>query len=161
MFVLVQALVTKGWVPVFAHGWDAWIKATGTVGAIGGMAFLSVILCNFAGTNIGTTILLCRIIQAWVAIRKNQGVEISERTFWATVYSLAIFVNYVAFSTAFSASLAGLLWRDILKRKHIIVRSLDFARINFPIIAFTVIIGSVVLIGEVYIVKSQSAYKGG
>lgn len=46
MFVLVQALVTKGWVPVFAHGWDHWVEKTGTVGAIGGMGFVSVILCN-------------------------------------------------------------------------------------------------------------------
>lgn len=46
MFVLVQALVTKGWVPVFAYGWDAWVNKTGTVGAVGGMGFLSVILCN-------------------------------------------------------------------------------------------------------------------
>lgn len=46
MFVLVEALVTKGWVPVFAYGWDHWVKKTGTVGAIGGMGFLSVILCN-------------------------------------------------------------------------------------------------------------------
>ena len=46
MFNLVQALVTKGWVPVFAHGWDHWVEKTGTVGAIGGMGFLSVILCN-------------------------------------------------------------------------------------------------------------------
>jgi hypothetical protein len=46
MFVLVQALVTKGWVPVFAYGWDRWVKKTGTVGAVGGMGFLAVILCN-------------------------------------------------------------------------------------------------------------------
>lgn len=46
MFVLVEALVTKGWVPVFAYGWDHWVNKTGTIGAIGGMAFLSVILCN-------------------------------------------------------------------------------------------------------------------
>ncbi len=46
MFVLVQALVTKGWVEVFAYGWDHWVEKTGTVGSIGGMGFLSVILCN-------------------------------------------------------------------------------------------------------------------
>jgi Na+/H+ antiporter NhaD/arsenite permease-like protein len=46
VFVLVQALVTKGWVPVFAHGWDHWVQKTGTVGAVGGMGFVSVILCN-------------------------------------------------------------------------------------------------------------------
>lgn len=46
MFVLVQALVTKGWVQVFAHGWDHWVVRTGTVGSIGGMGFISVVLCN-------------------------------------------------------------------------------------------------------------------
>ncbi len=46
MFILVQGLVTRGWVPVFAYGWDHWVNKTGTVGAVGGMAFLSVILCN-------------------------------------------------------------------------------------------------------------------
>jgi hypothetical protein len=46
MFVLVQALATKGWIPVFAYGWDHWVNKTGTLGSIGGMGFLSVILCN-------------------------------------------------------------------------------------------------------------------
>lgn len=73
MFVLVQALVTKGWVAVFAYGWDHWVNKTGTVGAVGGMAFLSVIMCNFAGTNIGTTILLCRVVQAWLLIQERPG----------------------------------------------------------------------------------------
>lgn len=50
MFVLVQALVTKGWVEIFALGWDKWVKKTGTIGAIGGMGFLSVILCNVSPT---------------------------------------------------------------------------------------------------------------
>jgi Na+/H+ antiporter NhaD/arsenite permease-like protein len=52
MFVLVQALVTKGWVPVFAYGWYHWVDKTGTVGAIGGMGFLSVILCNVSWRSI-------------------------------------------------------------------------------------------------------------
>ncbi|KAK3377522.1 hypothetical protein B0H63DRAFT_435697 [Podospora didyma] len=158
MFVLVQALVTKGWVEVFAHGWDHWVDKTGTIGAIGGMGFLSVILCNFAGTNIGTTILLSRVIQAWLKIHKDNGIPISERTFWATVYSMALGVNYGAFSTAFSASLAGLLWRDILARKHIHVPGIDFARENLPIIAISMTVGCVVLIGEVYTIRSDNAY---
>lgn len=52
MFVLVQALVTKGWVPVFAYGWDHWVNLTGTVGAIGGMGFVSVILCNVSSPSL-------------------------------------------------------------------------------------------------------------
>jgi hypothetical protein len=55
MFILVQALVTKGWVPVFAYGWDAWVEKTGTVGAIGGMGFMSVILCNVSSSIPGAS----------------------------------------------------------------------------------------------------------
>ncbi|KAK1757304.1 hypothetical protein QBC47DRAFT_442118 [Echria macrotheca] len=158
MFVLVQALVTKGWVPVFAYGWDHWVNRTGTVGAIGGMGFVSVLLCNFAGTNIGTTILICRVLQSWVAIHEHNGIPISNRTFWATVYSMALGVNYGAFSIAFSASLAGLLWRDILGRKHIHIRARDFARFNVPIIAISMVIGCAVLVGEVYIMRDTEPY---
>ncbi|KAI1212749.1 uncharacterized protein F4807DRAFT_348398 [Annulohypoxylon truncatum] len=159
MFVLVQALVTKGWVPVFAYGWDHWVEKTGTVGSIGGMGFLSVLLCNFAGTNIGTTILLSRVIQAWQKIHEANGIPISDRTFWAAVYSMALGVNYGAFSTAFSASLAGLLWRDILARKHIHVKRADFARVNLPIITIAMVVGCTVLIGEVYIMRPTTPYE--
>jgi len=138
------------------------VNKTGTVGAIGGMGFLSVILCNFAGTNIGTTILLSRIIQAWQAIHKVAGSPpITDRTFWATVYSMALGVNFGAFSTAFSASLAGLLWRDILARKHIRIRRLEFARVNLPIIAIAMAVGCTILVGEVYIMRDKSPYKAG
>ncbi|CZR58896.1 probable arsenite efflux transporter ArsB-like, puative [Phialocephala subalpina] len=158
MFVLVQALVTKGWVNVFAYGWDHWVNNTGTVGAIAGMGFISVILCNFAGTNIGTTILLSRVIQAWQQIHHNNPIPITNRTFWATVYSMALGVNYGAFSTAFSASLAGLLWRDILSKKHIHVKRLEFARVNLPIIAIAMAVGCTILVGEVYIIRNNDAY---
>ena len=71
---------------------------------------------------------------------------------------MALGVNYGAFSTAFSASLAGLLWRDILGRKHIHVRRLEFARVNLPIIAIAMVVGCVVLIAEVYIVRDTKPY---
>ncbi|KAK3693027.1 putative arsenite efflux transporter ArsB-like protein [Podospora appendiculata] len=158
MFVLVEALVSKGWVNVFAHGWRAWVDKTGTIGAIGGMGFLSVLLCNFAGTNIGTTILLSRVIQAWLRILKDEGNFTTDRTLWATVYSMALGVNYGAFSTAFSASLAGLLWRHILERKFIHVRRLEFARVNIPIIAISMTVGCAVLTGEVYIMRGDNAF---
>ena len=114
---------------------------------------------QFAGTNIGTTILLSRVVQQWVKIHNNNGTTITERTFWATVYSMALGVNYGAFSTAFSASLAGLLWRDILARKHIHVRPLEFAYTNLRIIALTMVVGCVVLIGEVYIIRDETPYR--
>lgn len=69
---------------------------------------------------------------------------------------MALGVNYGAFSAAFSASLAGLLWRDILGRKHIRVRRLEFARVNLPIITIAMTIGCLVLVGEVYIMRSPN-----
>lgn len=97
------------------------------------------------------------MVQAWEEIHEQPGATpISDRDFWATVYSMAIGVNYGAFSTAFSASLAGLLWRDILARKHIMVRRLEFAQVNLPIIAIAMTVGCAVLIGEVYIVRSAT-----
>jgi Na+/H+ antiporter NhaD/arsenite permease-like protein len=113
---------------------------------------------QFAGTNIGTTILLSRVIQSWQRIHELNGIDISDRTFWGTVYSMAIGVNYGAFSLAFSASLAGMLWRDILGRKHIRVGGLEFARVNLPIIAITMVVGLTVLIGQIYIVRDTSPY---
>ena len=134
------------------------MNKTGTIGAVGGMGFLSVVLCNFAGTNIGATILLSRVIQTWEAIHKNNGIPISNRNFWGTVYSMAIGVNYGAFSAVFSASLAGLLWRDILARKHIRIRRLEFARVNFPIIAIAMCIGCSVLVGQIYITRDTNSH---
>jgi len=46
-----------------------------------------------------------------------------------------------------------MLWRDILERKNIIVRRLDFARINVPIIAISMAVGCSVLVGQVYIIN--------
>ncbi|KAK8115375.1 hypothetical protein PG999_007444 [Apiospora kogelbergensis] len=159
MFVLVEALVTKGWVPVFAYGWHHWVDKTGTVGAVGGMGFVSVILCNFSGTNIGTTILLCRVIQTWQQIHLGPGsTALSDRTFWGAVYGMALGVNYGAFSSAFSASLAGLLWRDILAKKGIVLRRTEFLRVNVPIISVAMAVGLAVLIGEIYVIRGDQAY---
>jgi len=99
------------------------------------------------------------VIQAWQQIHNLNGIPISDRMFWATVYSMALGVNYGAFSSHFSASLAGLLWRDILARKQIYVRSLHFARINVPIIAVAMIVGCAVLIGQIYIIRNTSPYQ--
>jgi Na+/H+ antiporter NhaD/arsenite permease-like protein len=113
---------------------------------------------QFAGTNIGTTILISRVIQSWQEIHRINEIPISDRTFWGTIYSLAIGVNYGAFSLSFSASLAGMLWRDILGRKHIRVGGLEFARVNLPIIAITMVVGLVVLIGQIYIMRDNMPY---
>jgi len=93
-----------------------------------------------------------------VDIHIDNKIPITDRNFWATVYAMALGVNFGAFSTAFSASLAGLLWRDILHRKHIDVGRLEFARTNLPIIAIAMAVGCAVLIAEVYIVRGNSPH---
>lgn len=71
---------------------------------------------------------------------------------------MALGVNYGACGTVLSASFAGLDWQDILARKHIHVRRLEFARVNLPIIAISMTVGCIVLIGEIYIMRDSSPY---
>jgi Na+/H+ antiporter NhaD/arsenite permease-like protein len=71
---------------------------------------------------------------------------------------MALGVNYGAFSMTFSASLAGIMWRDVLSKQNIRVQRLEFARVNLPLIAVAMTISCVVLVGEVYIVRDNSPY---
>jgi Na+/H+ antiporter NhaD/arsenite permease-like protein len=89
---------------------------------------------------------------------KNNENLISDRAFWGAVYGLAIGVNFSSFSIAFCASLGGFQWREALARKHIRFGVLEFARVNLPIFIFAVIVSCAVLVGEVYIKRSNSIY---
>ncbi|KAG6829591.1 hypothetical protein H0H87_010740 [Tephrocybe sp. NHM501043] len=110
-FILIEGLSHQGWIEVFA-GWL--VKATR-----GGQMFptiwivgvLGVLLCNLAGTNIGATILLTKIVRAAPNFPNN-----STR---AAAIALAVASNIGAVSFTFSASLAGLLWHTILRQKGI------------------------------------------
>jgi Na+/H+ antiporter NhaD/arsenite permease-like protein len=71
---------------------------------------------------------------------------------------MALGVNYGAFSISISASLSGLLWHDILARKHVRVNRHGFYQVNLPIIACAMAVGCTILVGEVYIVRNKSPY---
>ncbi|KAJ7216582.1 hypothetical protein GGX14DRAFT_442096 [Mycena pura] len=107
-FILIEALSHQGWIEVFGH----WLSRAShgqihpTVWLIG---VLGVILCNVAGTNIGATILLTKIVRA---------AALPAHTTRAAGVSLALASNIGAVSATFSASLAGLLWKTILKQKQ-------------------------------------------
>ncbi|KAJ7057070.1 hypothetical protein C8F01DRAFT_1153303 [Mycena amicta] len=107
-FILIEALSHQGWIEVFGH----WLSRAShrqihpTVWLIG---ILGVVLCNLAGTNIGATILLTKIVRS-AALPSN--------TTRAAGVSLALASNIGAVSATFSASLAGLLWKTILKQKQ-------------------------------------------
>lgn len=146
MFILVQGLASTGWIAVFAGWWAAWARASGVIGVVGGMGFVSVCLCNLCGTNIGATILLARVIQVWEVLDTP-----SARDRHGAIYALALGSNYGAFSTVFSASLAGLLWRDILAQKGIIVRRSEFAKLNFLLVLVSMTVGCAVLVAQIYV----------
>ncbi|KAF8431915.1 hypothetical protein L210DRAFT_3559112 [Boletus edulis BED1] len=127
-FILIEALNHQGWVQVFAN----WlVRASGkqiqpTIWLIG---VLGVILCNLAGTNIGATILLTKVVRA-AALPYDAN--------RAAAIALAVASNVGAVSFTFSASLAGLLWRTILSQKGTHVKQKDFALWNLlPILAMT------------------------
>ena len=109
-FILIEGLVHQGWIDIFA-GWL--VKATNrqiipTVWLVG---VLGVILCNVAGTNIGATILLTKVVHA--------APEFPAGSARAAAIALAVASNIGAVSFTFSASLAGLLWKAILGQKGI------------------------------------------
>ncbi|KAJ6475744.1 hypothetical protein C8R47DRAFT_1142338 [Mycena vitilis] len=122
-FILIEALTHQGWIDVFA----SWLRhAThrnpaspySTIWIIG---ILGIILCNLSGTNIGATILLTKVVRAAL---------LPPHTERAAAISLAVASNIGAVSFTFSASLAGLLWRAILKQKGILIGQRTFAYWN-------------------------------
>ncbi|KAH9856734.1 hypothetical protein C2E23DRAFT_900749 [Lenzites betulinus] len=156
MFVLVQGLAAQGWVALFARWWAAWVRRTGVLGAVGGMGFLSCLMCNFCGTNIGATILLARVLQIWLSpdaasssASPPSTVDPRERD--GAIYALALGSNFGACTLTFSASLAGLLWRGILRQKGVRVRAREFLLLNLPISGVAMLVGCVVLVGQVYV----------
>lgn len=129
-FILIEALARQGWIDVFAN----WlVKASHreihpTIWLIG---IIGVIMCNIAGTNIGATILLTKVVRA---------ANMPDHTLRAAAIALALASNIGAVSFTFSASLAGLLWKTILGQKGIHISQLKFAMWNsLPLLAMTVV----------------------
>ncbi|KAF8236164.1 hypothetical protein L208DRAFT_1391283 [Tricholoma matsutake] len=138
-FILIEGLSHQGWIDVFAH----WlVKASGgriypTVWIIG---VLGVLFCNVAGTNIGATIMLTKIVRA--------APGYSFQSIRAAAIALAVASNIGAVSFTFSASLAGLLWKTILQQKGIPVRQGTFAFWNLLPLAVMTTVGLAVVSAE-------------
>ncbi|KAH7876372.1 uncharacterized protein C8R40DRAFT_1042736 [Lentinula edodes] len=128
-FILIEALQHQGWIDVFA----VWLsKAShGQIHAsIWLIGVIGVLMCNVAGTNIGATILLTKVVIAAPNFPSD-----SSR---AAGIALAVVSNIGAVSFTFSASLAGLLWRTILMQRGIIIQQTQFAFWNLlPILLMT------------------------
>jgi len=137
-FILIEALTRNGWIEVFGR-WLAIASGGKMFPAIWLVGIMGVILCNIAGTNIGATIFLTKIIH-------QAGFDVPTQR--AAAIALAVASNIGAVSFTFSASLAGLLWVTILKQKCIIVKQWDFAKWNSLPLLFMTGVGLAIVSAE-------------
>ncbi|EGN97187.1 hypothetical protein SERLA73DRAFT_110346 [Serpula lacrymans var. lacrymans S7.3] len=144
-FILIESLGHQGWIEIFAT-WFVRASKRETYPTIWLIGVLGVILCNLSGTNIGATILLTKVVSA---------AALQPHTYRAAAIALAVASNIGAVSFTFSASLAGLLWRGILKQKGIIVSQRTFAYWNMlPLVVMT-IAGLAVVSAEMAVLYRQ------
>ncbi|MBW0468694.1 hypothetical protein O181_008409 [Austropuccinia psidii MF-1] len=153
MFILISSLGHLGWVRVFARWLARWCTTPArTVYSVGFLG--SMILCPFFGTNIGATILLVNIISD-DSFRFSQNVIQEPKILQCAVFAAAMASNIGAFSLTVPSSLAGLLWRDILKRKEIVVRNRAFLGWNLiPVLFLSSVSFTIVLVEILYIFES-------
>jgi Na+/H+ antiporter NhaD/arsenite permease-like protein len=100
---------------------------------------VGVLLCNVAGTNIGATIMLTKIVRA---------ASLTGPSTRAAAIALAVASNIGAVSFTFSASLAGLLWNSILSQKGITVKQRQFAYWNLLPLAVMTTVGLAIVSAE-------------
>ncbi|KAF8625329.1 hypothetical protein AX17_006871 [Amanita inopinata Kibby_2008] len=103
-FILIEALARQGWINIFAR-WLVIASNKQLFPVLWLVGFLGVVLCNISGTNIGATILLTKVVRA---------AQLSGPSNRAAGIALAVASNIGAVSFVFSASLAGLLWKQII-----------------------------------------------
>jgi len=108
-FILIEGLAHRGWIDLFGQ-WLVKASEQRMVPTIWLIGIMGVLLCNGAGTNIGATILLTKIVRA---------AQMPDHTAQAAAIALAVASNIGAVSFTFSASLAGLLWDSILRQKNV------------------------------------------
>ena len=141
-FILIEGLSRQGWIDIFAQ-WLVIVTKREMFKTVWVVGVLGVLLCNASGTNIGATILLTKIVNTAASsyVPPSSGPEVNIKAFLrSAAIALAVASNIGAVSFTFSASLAGLLWRQILSQKKIIVPQKTFARWNVgPVLVMTVV----------------------
>lgn len=147
-FILIEALTHQGWIDIFAT-WLVRASHRKMFPVIWLVGVLGVILCSISGTNIGATILLTKVVRA-AALTDN-----SNR---AAAIALAVASNIGAVSFTFSASLAGLLWTQILRQKGVdVITQARFAYWNLlPLLVMTVV-GLGIVCAEMAVLYPNSA----
>lgn len=142
-FILVRSLET--WIGIWARWWAIYVDRTGLAGAIFMLALLSVVGSNLLGTNIGCAVTLQGVLTEWV---KRES-RVDQRVLFASMLTLATGCNYGAYSFTFSASLAGLLWKDLLFARGIRVRIGQFCLNNLVPLFVTMLVSCLIIAAEV------------
>jgi Na+/H+ antiporter NhaD/arsenite permease-like protein len=141
-FILIEGLVNQGWIDIFA-GWLVRASNHQMIPTIWIVGVMGVLLCNIAGTNIGATILLTKVINA---------ANMPNHTTRAAAVSLAVASNIGAVSFTFSASLAGLLWVSILQQMNVHkITQVKFAIWNALPLLFMTGVGLAVVTAEMMV----------
>ena len=144
-FILVESLSYTGWITLFSH-WLVKIVSLSVPLTVLVVLILSILLCNCSGTNIGATILLVKILKHPDYISR---VGFNETLSRAGMLSVAVGSNIGAVGFVFSASLAGLLWRGILRQKGIKVGGWEFVKWNLLPLGFMTLAGGAVTLAVV------------
>lgn len=144
-FILVEALAYTGWITVFST-WMAIVIGLSIPATIFFVTLMSILLCNCSGTNIGATILLVKILKHPNYIGRA---GFNSKLNAAGMLAVAIGSNIGAVSFVFSASLAGLLWRGILRQKGIHVGGGEFVRWNLLPLGCMMVAGCAVALAVV------------
>lgn len=144
VFVLSNALTSVGWTAVFA-GWLIKLCPT-TAASVFTVGYFAAFLSPFLGTNIGITSLFVEIL-VHPSFSNSPEVFNNPKILTGAIYSLALASNLGALS-AIPASLAGLLWTNILKAKGIEVKAKDFA-INLVLLLVLSTVSSAIVLLEI------------
>lgn len=125
--------------------------------------------------SFASSFLISGVLQTW---RASHGGNVSPRVLYGSVFALAVGSNFGAYSfvwvavclfptisvscfkphpltCSFSASLAGLLWRNILQQKGLTVSPREFIRWNTVPVVVTMIVGCLVVAGEVCVMYDR------
>lgn len=145
-FILIEALAHQGWIEIFGK-WLSYASRGHMHAVIWLCGIVCIFLCNITGTNIGATILLTKVVHATPFLQPD--------VVRAAGIALAIGSNIGAVSFVYSASLAGLLWKRVLKDKDVAFGQLSFARWNMlPLLTMTVV-GLGVVSAELEVLKRR------
>lgn len=147
-FILVRGLAQRSWIRTFAHA-SARACTTPLSSSFFFGFIAAALLCPLAGTNIGAAVILVEILRD-PAFAEAAAVARDPRVRVAGIYATALGSNLGAFSYTFAGSLAGLLWRGLLRDKGVIVGPVKFAVVNLGPLVVQTALACAIIYGQVF-----------